>query len=330
MKLTQKLLSNLHRVFKKEPQSFLALRLRYNGTSMSWEVSEGVLTTNVVGGIGSGLSVNLANYSLFGLVNHLAAQPGYAVEYSDQSELRDLSARVLIDATGDQDASNGDHLLGYTSLLWAYMEPMAVELKEIDHQIDEAIKQMNLRNSEGMWCDEWGSYYGVIRRTGEEDAQYVTRIILEVLRPRGNNVAIEVVARELLGQPVTVNDVRLWGPSSPNHDGLHDHDGTILRNATAVPIYGLFDVDYVYNLESGLDVSEYALRLAEIIETLRDAGTHLRAMNLVSSNLSDTATMVLDDSAGIEITTGVPHDGTVVRNGIARYSGISTVSVSLS
>jgi hypothetical protein len=330
MNLTKKLLGYLHRVFDKDPVAFLALRLRYAGTGMTWSISDGVLTTTVTGGAGASLTVQLADYTVSSLVNFLAAQSGYTVEYANTSELSQLSARVLLDADGDQDVSNGDHLRGYTSLLWAYLEPFSVELKEADHQIDEALVQMNMLAAEANWLDEWGGYYGIPRITGELDPVYANRIIVEVLRPRGNNIAIEAVARELLGQPVIVNDVRLWTPTLPIHDGASDHDSTEFYDAAETPIYGLFDVDYIYNLESGDDVSEYAIKLAAIVEKMRDAGTHLRAMNLQSSQLSDTATIEPTDSASISITYGVMHNSLITYSSLTTYSGISTAGESLS
>ena len=331
MRLTQKLLGYLHRVFDKSPKPVLALRLRYAGTGMQWAVSDGVLTTTVTGGPGAALTVNLADYTVRTLVSHLAAQPGYSIEYAGAAEVLDLSARALIDAEGDQDASNGDHLYAYTSLLWAYLEPFAAELKEIAYQIDQALAQMNMRQAEAEWLDEWGGYYGIPRRVGEVDADYANRIIIEVLRPRGNNIAIEMVAKEILGQGVTVKDVRLWGAAFPKYDSVISHNGAELYDAALQPIYGLFDVEYVYNLESGADISEYALKVASVVNSLRDAGTHLRAVNLMSSQLNDTVdTGTWSDGASLEVTYGVPYDGRVTYDGLATYSGISVVSENLS
>lgn len=326
--LTDKLLGYLHRVFDKDAHAFLALRFRYDG-AMAWRIEDNTLSTDVVGGSGVSIEVDLSQHTLSSLIEILAEQPGYTVEYFDPG-MEHLSSCVLVSAIGNQDDSNGDHLYGYTSLLWAYMEPFAVELREADYQIGQAIAQMNLRKAEADWLDEWGTYYGIPRVSGELDPAYANRIIVEVLRPRGNNVAIEIVARELLGQPVVVNDIRLWGPATPSYNGVYTYNGAQNHNASASSVYGLFDVDYVYNLESGEDVSGYAAALADIVERVRDAGTHLRAINLLSSQISDTSSVTPVDSASITATYGIRYDGSAAYDGVAPHSGVSSAVLELS
>jgi hypothetical protein len=297
MLLTDKLLKYIHRVFDKESQSFLALRLRYPAGTLTWEVSDGVLSTAVSGGIGAALSVDLSDYTVSELVEYLASQPGYEVPYSNTGSNSSLSARVLVDGSGDQDSSNGDHLYGYTSLLWAYLESFSVELSEASTQIDNAITQMNSREAEGDWLDEWAGYYGVDRETGEEDADFANRIIVEVIRPRGNNVAMADAIGEVLGQSVTVTDVTLWGETFPLHNSAITHDGTEEHDASALPVYGMFDVDYSYDLLSGKDMTEYVAVVKALVDRMRDAGTHLRALSLKASSISDTASAPVDQGA---------------------------------
>lgn len=294
MRLTPKLLSFLPRFLQKDPDRFLALRLRYRWGAMKWTVSDAVLTTTVEGGSGQALSVDLTQYTLVELVDYLAAQPGYLVVYADNSERAQLSARVLLDGNGDQDASNGDHLYGYTSLLWAYLEAQAVELQEAKAQIDEAIAQMSTRTASGEWLDEWGSYYGVPRRPGEMDESYGPRIIAAILRPRGNNVAIEMAISEYTGQETRVRDVTQWSEGFRLHDGSIDYDGSETHDSSAVAQYGLFDVEYGYNLLSGTDFSEFADIVRGLVARLRDAGTHLRALALRGSAISDAFTPPTD------------------------------------
>lgn len=288
MKLTSKLLGYLHRVFDKDPGEFLAFRLRYSGTSMTWAVADGVLTTQVEGGPGVNLDVDLSQYTLAELVDHLAAQSGYTIEFADMSALANLSALVLIDGEGDQDTNNGDHLLGYTSLLWSYLEANAVELREAGTQIIEMLRQMEIPTAEAEWIDEHGGYYGIRRGLGETDDYYGPRILVEVLRPRGNNIAIEKAITEITEQDVTVTDVVLFDDDlEPVHDGTISYDGTSTYNAIGNPIYGLFDVVTGYDLEGGPDVAEYSATVAALIETLRDAGTHLRSLSLAGGLMTD-------------------------------------------
>jgi len=207
MLLTRTLLDNLHRVFHKEPDQFLALRLAYDG-QMTWTVEDFVLTTTVAGGTGTSLTVDLTQYDLDGLVAFLAAQTGYSVPTTPPIGLGGRSATVLLDASGDQALSNGDHLFGYTSLLYEWLEAMARELTDARLQIVEMLKQMAITTAALEWIDEWGGYFGIPRDAGESDADYGPRIVEEVLRVRSNNRALEDEIQRITGYKVDVVDLR--------------------------------------------------------------------------------------------------------------------------
>jgi hypothetical protein len=297
MKLTQKLLSCLHRVFDKDAAPFLVLRLRYAGAGMTWRVESATLTTAPTGGIGAPLMVDLTQYTIGELVNYLAAQPGYSVEYADRSELSLMGAAVLLDGAGDQNQSNGDHLYGYTSVLWSYMEANARELEAAAAQIDQMLLQMSTTTAGDIWLDELGGYYGVPRLQGELDGSYGPRIIAEVLRQRGNNVAIEAAISAYTGQSTTVTDVIVHTPLSPLFDAHDDFDGARFYNSTSSPLYGLFDVEYSYDLINGGQIDSFQQIVHDLIGRLRDAGTHLRSLLLKGSVLIDTVAAPTDGGA---------------------------------
>lgn len=263
MKLTKRLLSYLHRVFDKSPEPFLALRVRCDGTGLTWTVSDAVLTLTPVGGTAVPLTVDLTGTTVGMLATYIASQPGYQVPYVDSSQLSALQATVLMDGAGNVAQSNGDHLYGYTSVLWAYMEANAVELKAAETQIGNMVLQMSTTTAEDMWLDELGSYYKVPRNQGELDPQYGPRIIATVLRPLANNVAIENALRVITGGlPVSVVDY-----------------DTIVNNS-----YGQFDVDMTVSLDF-LAVTAYATLLFSIVDTIngmRDAGTFLRRLRILT------------------------------------------------
>lgn len=295
MKLTNKLLSFLHRVFDKDPAPFLALRLRCDGSGMTWRVSNARLTTYPIGGTGAPLSVDLTQFTLGELVNHLAGQDGYQVEYADRSELSLMGAGVLLDAAGDQNRSNGDHLYGYTNVLWSYLEASARELEAAAEQIEQMQLQMSTKTASDIWLDELGSYYGVPRLQGEQDSSYGRRIIAEVLRPRGNNVAIEAAITAYTGQFTNVTDVTINTPLSPLFDATVNFNGSEFYNSTSLPLYGLFDVEYGYDIINGGEIAGFAQIIRDLIGRLRDAGTHLRALSLKGSVLTDAVTAPSDD-----------------------------------
>jgi len=310
MRLTQKLLSYLNRVFDKDPGKFLALRLQYEGGGMTWRIEDGVLYTTVTGGPGSDLVVDLSQYRLADLMFYLASQPGYEIAYGVQGSAAQVSALALMDGEGDISRSNGDHLYAYTSLLWAYMEAVASELKLAAAQIPEALKQMSTRTAEGEWLDELGGYYGVPRIQGEPDVSYGPRIIAEVLRPRGNNVAMEAAIKVYTGQDAKVTDVTLYGPVFPLHDATIFYNGAYNYDADAFPYYGLFDVEYDYDFINGGDITQFQSIVREVIDRLRDAGTHLRSLLLRGSDMSDSLTPPTDGGP-VEWQVGADLDDTL-------------------
>jgi hypothetical protein len=278
MKLTAKLISYLNRVFDKDPAKVLAFRLRYSGTSMTWRVEDGVLTTAVTGGSGSALSIPLSSHTVATLSALLAAQAGYSVPYQDLSTFSGLSALVLLDGAGNQDESNGDHFYGYTSVLWAYMESIGNELTLLRASITEAILQMAANTASGEWVDEHGSYYNVQRGTSEADAAYAARMISEVIKARGNNVAIAAALKSaVLAESVDVTDY-----------------DTITTSSGGVDSYGLFDVTVTSYVDTTMGPEEDSA-IRQIIESMRDAGTHLRTLKYLRKS-----TMILYVGAALK------------------------------
>lgn len=296
MKLTQKLLGYLNRAFSRDPVQFLALRINYAG-GMVWKIEDAVLTTTVTGGIGANQTVQLSGYNIAQLANLFSALPGYSVSYQIADTASTLSARVLMDGTGDQDQSNGDHLYAYTSLTWAFLEASAYELKHAREQIYQMLRQMVVPTAEDEWLDEIGDYYNVKRQDGEIDATYGPRIIYEVIRPRNNNKAIEIaISQATGGLSSKVTDVTIPGDISPAYDGDIDHDGSRLYNATGKYRRNLFDVEYAFDLEGAEDIADFQSRVLGIIDQFRSAGTHLRQILLQSGQLIDEANYNFTDS----------------------------------
>lgn len=293
MKLTSRLLGLLNRVFDIDPERFLALRLNYSGTSMTWAISDGVLTTTVSDGPGAALSVDLSQYTIRSLVDYLSAQPGYSVAFLT-GQNSGLSALVLMDGSGDQGASNGDHLYGYSSLLWAIMEPAASELTDAQAQVLEAPKQMSVATAEDIWLDEIGSYFGVLRNSGEVDTAYGPRIVAEVVRPKCNNVAIEKAISYYTGQATTVRDVTVYGAAFPKYNSAITRNSAYNYQPSAVPQYGLFDVEYGYDLLGDQSPTAFAATITSIINRIRAAGTHMRSLLLKASTISDDFTAPTD------------------------------------
>ena len=239
MTTLKRLLDYAHgRVFDKDPHAVLAMRLQHPD-GCAWAVAEGVLSVTVRG---VRREYPLLGTTLGGLAAKLQAD-GLTV-VSLNPDVAGLSALTLVESAGDQDKSNGDHLLAYTSLLWVLQGAYAPELRHQRYQIGEALRQMVMTQSENEWLDLWGTLYGVSRPPAGEtgiptdsqprpdgsasDDEYSQYIPEEAFRLRVNPVAIENTIKRKTGQ-----DVRLYEPwkdlfflseSKLDHHRMYDGD----------------------------------------------------------------------------------------------------------
>jgi hypothetical protein len=307
MKLTDSLLKNLNDVFDKDPEKFVALRVTFDG-SMTWAVTDGVLTLTVDDRPDASLTYDLSQVTLRQLVDSIAGHAGYEVGYLDPDR-SDLSGLVLLDGTGNQSEFNGDAIFGYSSLLWAVAEAFARGLQTAADQIPEAPRQLSTPTAAGSWLDELGSYYKVPRLTNEDDRIYGPRILAEVLRPMSNNIALERAIEDYTGQPCQVVDVTVYRGVYPIYDGSITYDGTYDYDVVGFPNYGLFDVSVAYDLINSGDISTFLTTVHTIVDRLRAAGTHLRGLALRADGtpLTDTLTAPTD-TMSVPMTTGAFTD----------------------
>lgn len=275
MRLTQKLVNWLYRAINRSPKPALAFRINHGGVgaTLVWEIKDNVLTTMITGGSGSNHTYDLTAHTIGSLTTLIESQPGYTCPFvTDDPAIYDLAASALLDGTGNQDESNGDHLYVYTSAVWAYLEPLAVELDLARKQLDQQVLQMSVRTAADKWLDELGMYYAVDREGGESDATYSARIIASLGKPAGNNVAMEMAINTVSGGLVAkVTD-------SPAEAFTVPYSGTS---------YGLFDVVYQIDLSGDDDINFFTSRVVAIVEKLRDAGTHMKSISIQGS-LADT------------------------------------------
>lgn len=239
MTTLKRLLDYAHgRVFDKDPHAVLAMRLQHPD-GCAWAVAEGVLSVTVRG---VRREYPLLGTTLGGLAAKLQAD-GLTV-VSLNPDVAGLAALTLVESAGDQDKSNGDHLLAYTSLLWVLQGAYAPELRHQRYQIGEALRQMVMTQSENEWLDLWGTLYGVSRPPAGDtgiptdsqprpdgaasDDEYSQYIPEEAFRLRVNPVAIENTIKRKTGL-----DVRLYEPwkdlfylseSKLDHHRMYDGD----------------------------------------------------------------------------------------------------------
>ncbi|MDR3519152.1 MAG: hypothetical protein P4M00_25430 [Azospirillaceae bacterium] len=268
-----------------DPDGAVAFQLKGDGTSLAWSVADGVLTLTPNGGTAAAQALSLSNFSVTALAAWLAGQPGYSVSALNP-DLGLRSALILIDGSGTVGAGSTVSLLGYQSLLWAYLGAMAQDLTTAKAAIEASLLELSTAGADGEWLDLIGSYYGVLRQTTESDALYGPRIITEVEKAKGNNKAMEramapLVDATVSSGAVTVSDAPLTNGS-----------------------YGWFDITAHPATDQPLDFQAYTDPLLATMNRLRDAGTNLRVLAVVRpiSGLGNSA------AAGIagEITSVNP------------------------
>lgn len=187
-------------VFDKDPKAVLALRVRHPD-GLTWRVQGGRLTLT------AGTQVNhyrLADYTIAQLADALQAD-GFELPF-ENPDMGSRGAFTLLRGTKSQGETNGDHLLAYTSLLWALYDAFGAELDEQSEQVIQALRQMVLPDAEGFWLDVWGTLYGVARYPSETDGHFAERIPDEVFRLRVNAHAIEQVILDLTGYNVRIHE----------------------------------------------------------------------------------------------------------------------------
>lgn len=210
-------------VFDTSPQAELAFRLRHPDGA-TWSIAERVFTASA-GAIQ--VTYDLRSLTVGALVTQLSAA-GFTVEAASP-RFTGLSAVVLVEGSGDQGQSNGDHIMGFTSLLWVLLSGYTDEVIEAREQVRQALLQMVIGTSEGEWLDLWGTLYGVPRHPGETDASLRVRIPDEAFRIRVNGLAIEKTIKSLTGRDVEIREpwklmFRLDKSALSGADHLHDAD----------------------------------------------------------------------------------------------------------
>ena len=239
MTVLNRLIDYFHdRVFDKDPHGVLAMRVQHTD-GCAWTVADGVLTVMAAG---VRHVYALQTLTLGQLAARLRAD-GFTVVNANR-DIEHLTAFTLIEGSGIQGQTNGDHLTAYTSLLWVLQNAYAPELRHAKYQIGEALRQMVLPQSEQEWLDLWGTLYGVSRpQAGEtgiptgsnprpdgsaSDDEYSQYIPEEIFRLRVNPLAIESTIKRKTGHDVHIyepwKDLFHLSESKLDHHRMYDGD----------------------------------------------------------------------------------------------------------
>jgi hypothetical protein len=206
MSMLERLVSHLYSAFDTNPRERLALRIRHDSGAF-WRIENGRITIGTEDLPDEPVLDMAIDGATIGDVASAAADAGFTIAYQD-AELLSRAAAALRTGSGTQSESNGDHLyIYYDSLLWSLMDAFAngLEVAERDGII-AGLQQAYLHTAEGEWLDLWGSYFGIRREDGEDDAAYLHRTVAEVLRPRSNALAMEQTIKDLTGVDVYLRE----------------------------------------------------------------------------------------------------------------------------
>jgi len=206
----------------------------------------------------------------------------------------------------------------YRSLLWRFVDLFATELAVAGEGVEAALDQMSVPTADGDWLDAWGAFFSVFRASGEPDADYGRRVIVEVVRPKQSNIAIALAIEQAFGQRCEVVDVVDWQSFVIYHDAnaevgpFHFFDGTYRYADTNRRAYGRFDVVADYDLVSGAELSGYAGSVRALVDRFRAAGTQMRALALGNSAMVDSASRPSDEAELTIVVGGVARAPTAL------------------
>lgn len=200
-RLAAQLASRLHSVYRPDLEPALALRIRHADGS-TWSVVGETLAVQATGQTAT--TWTLADYTLTTLAAALVAA-GFEVPFI-ADELAHLSAAILLEGTGDQNHSNGDHLTAYTSLLQVVLHTLGRPDEAARAAVDAALAQLILPQATAEWLDLFGDIFGISRLDAENDGAYAARIAEEVKRNRSSPAAILRNIRRLTGHDLALRE----------------------------------------------------------------------------------------------------------------------------
>lgn len=215
------LLDTLPGFFDRDPQADLALRVRHPA-GLRWQIDR--VDTLILSPAGwPETTIDLRAYTLAELVTHLRAL-GFEIPYSNP-DLTARQASILTPGSGDQNSSNGDHLYGFRSILWAHLKALDLALADADHAMTALLRQLILPQARESWADYWGYHFGMPRLPGETDPAYTQRIIDEFYRARSNPVAMVKNVQRYTGAEIELFEpwTRMWTLSQSALSGGDDH-----------------------------------------------------------------------------------------------------------
>ncbi len=137
---------------------------------------------------------------------------GYVASVTSEAQNRGLDAHQAFTLLEVYNIKLNTTLTVYTSQLWKALYPIYRVLRDAEHDIDTAVKQLDREMASGSWLDYWASFFGMRREVGENDNNFSRRFTMWLFNPKTNNIALsEFLRYRLQDENIEVND---FGPST--------------------------------------------------------------------------------------------------------------------
>ncbi|MFL5900997.1 MAG: hypothetical protein ACJ75S_07335 [Solirubrobacterales bacterium] len=234
MDVREKLASHLYRsALAVSPAAIVVARLTHP-SGVTWDLGPGMIKVTI-----AGISTSLtADGTVSDLLSDLG-DLGVTTTFADP-DLLSIPAAAILQGFGSSASSADDKLEVFTTSLWTLLDAYGSELDSADANLIAALEQLYMNTADGEILDVWGTYFGVARRSGEDDETYYNHIVREVLRPRVNRFAIEAAVFDDTGLLVSLFEPhrKIFRLSvSPLSSDHHLQDGTFWTWNVFQPIY---------------------------------------------------------------------------------------------
>jgi len=272
MGVLTRILDFLPTYFKTDPEKVAVFTIEHSSPTalMRYSIADDMISAKSFGSFSDDFNISLAGKTIQQVVDEINAVPDYTATIFSGPESINAIRLVDIEKTGDPT------VYYHQNSGWALFKAIALELKEAKIAGDELLRQMGIPSATGILSNHWGSYFNIGRLTDETDAVYNQRIIDSLVRPKSNNVAMEIVLEAYYGYEIDVFDLDYLGSSSMLMNNIptpvHNRNYPIMAANTIGKELCVFGVRFPVNTISHWNQAQFD-ELQELIYDLRAAGT---------------------------------------------------------
>lgn len=243
------LLKNVYKSFNKDERIQQVFQVTYGGATAKYTIIDEFLRFQTSDPALDDFYIDLNQHTFQTLVDLIDANPRYTVNIvPDFPDFAELSATALIERDNHDLADDQQkRFFIYTNLLWVIFKAFAKEIQGSNDTFDSSLRQMNILTAEGIFLDHWArDYYNEKRLEGESDYDYSRRTINTIIRPKVNDIALELILIEVL--QFTLGNVRVI--TDP-----------LIYNSNYTPGRGMFDTPVSETQINGKDFDNIVYRM---------------------------------------------------------------------